>query len=129
MFSENLKILRKQKGLSQEVLAIKLHVVRQTISKWEKGLSVPDADMLLRLADILEVPVSQLLGGSIGGEQNNDDITEHLAQIAEQLAIKNRREKLIIKIIAGLVIAGVLINIYIFILCVFCANKRQDYTL
>ena len=54
MFSENLKILRKQKGLTQEALAIKLHITRQTISKWEKGLSVPDAEQLVRLAEVLD---------------------------------------------------------------------------
>lgn len=62
MFSENLKALRKQKGFSQEELATRLHVARQTISKWEKNLSVPDADTLIRLAEILEVSVSELLG-------------------------------------------------------------------
>ena len=62
MFGENLKMLRKQKGFSQEELAVRLHVVRQTISKWEKGLSIPDAEMLIRLAEILEVSVSELLG-------------------------------------------------------------------
>lgn len=56
------KTLRKQKGFSQEELATRLHVVRQTISKWEKNLSVPDADTLIRLAEILEVYVSELLG-------------------------------------------------------------------
>ena len=62
MLNENLKQLRKSKGLSQEELAIRLNVVRQTISKWEKGLSVPDADMLIKIADIFEVSVSELLG-------------------------------------------------------------------
>ena len=47
MLCENIKAIRKSKGLSQEELAIKLNVVRQTISKWEQGLSVPDADMLI----------------------------------------------------------------------------------
>ena len=65
MFNENLKTLRKQKGFSQEELASRLHVVRQTISKWEKNLSVPDADTLIRLAEILEVSVSELLGSKI----------------------------------------------------------------
>ena len=58
MFGENLKTLRKQKGFSQEELAARLHVVRQTVSKWEKGRSVPDADALIRLAEVLEVSVS-----------------------------------------------------------------------
>lgn len=62
MFQENLKNYRKAKGLTQEDLAVRLHVVRQTISKWEKGLSVPDAALLVRLSEVLEVPVSQLLG-------------------------------------------------------------------
>lgn len=63
MLSDNIKILRKKKGYSQETLAEQLHVVRQTISKWEKGISVPDAVMLDRMAELFEVPVSVLLGG------------------------------------------------------------------
>lgn len=53
MLNENIKTIRKSKGLSQEELAVKLHVVRQTISKWEQGLSVPDADMLISLSEAL----------------------------------------------------------------------------
>ena len=49
MLNENIKTIRKSKGLSQEELAVKLHVVRQTISKWEQGLSVPDASGLSSL--------------------------------------------------------------------------------
>ena len=63
MLCENIKAIRKSKGLSQEELAIKLNVVRQTISKWEQGLSVPDADMLISLSEAFETPVSTLLGG------------------------------------------------------------------
>ena len=62
MLCENIKAIRKSKGLSQEELAIKLNVVRQTISKWEQGLSVPDADMLISLSEAFETPVSTLLG-------------------------------------------------------------------
>ena len=54
MLSDNIKRIRKSKGLSQEELAIKLNVVRQTVSKWENGLSVPDSDMLITLADELD---------------------------------------------------------------------------
>ena len=61
MLNENIKNLRKAKGLSQEELAIKLHVVRQTLSKWENGLSVPDSVMLISLADALDVSVNELL--------------------------------------------------------------------
>ena len=66
MFSENLKTLRKQKGFTQEELAARLNIVRQTVSKWEKGLSVPDAELLTRLAEVLEVPVSTLLVARLG---------------------------------------------------------------
>lgn len=62
MFAENLKTIRTTKGYTQEELAIKVKVVRQIISKWEKGLSVPDADILSRLADVLEVNATDQSG-------------------------------------------------------------------
>ena len=61
MLNEKLKQLRKEKNLSQEDLAIKLNVVRQTISKWEKGFSIPDAEMVIKLAEVLDTPVHDLL--------------------------------------------------------------------
>ena len=69
MFQDNLKALRKKKGFTQEELAARLNVVRQTVSKWEKGLSVPDSELLIKLAEILEVPLSQLLGSKIEAEE------------------------------------------------------------
>ena len=113
MFGENLKTLRKQKGFSQEELATRLHVVRQTISKWEKNLSVPDADTLIRLAETLEVSVSELLGAKIENENTASDVAEQLSRINEQLAIKNRRSRRIWKIVAIILAAIVLINIFI----------------
>ena len=97
MLIDNIRTVRKNKGFTQEDLANRLNVTRQTISKWEKGLSVPDAEMLSRLADELEVSVSELLGaGSIPAEQN-DAIVEQLSRINEQLSIKNRRARRIWK--------------------------------
>lgn len=113
MFGENLKTLRKQKGFSQEELATRLHVVRQTISKWEKNLSVPDADTLIRLAEILEVSVSELLGAKIENKNTASDVAEQLSRINEQLAIKNRRSRRIWKIVAIILAAIILINIFI----------------
>lgn len=113
MFGENLKTLRKQKGFSQEELATRLHVVRQTISKWEKNLSVPDADTLIRLAEVLEVSVSELLGAKIENENAASDVAEQLSRINEQHAIKNRRSRRIWKIVAIILAAIVLINIFI----------------
>ena len=65
MLNENIKAIRKLKGLSQQELAVKLNVVRQTISKWEQGLSVPDSDMLIAISEALETPVSKLLGETV----------------------------------------------------------------
>ncbi|MFR5689392.1 MAG: helix-turn-helix domain-containing protein [Lachnospiraceae bacterium] len=115
MFSENLKTLRKQKGFSQEELASRLHVVRQTISKWEKNLSVPDADTLIRLAEILEVSVSELLGSKIETKNGNvtNDVAEQLSRINEQLAIKNRRSRRIWKAIAIILVVFFLISVFI----------------
>jgi putative transcriptional regulator len=84
MLSENIKAIRKSKGLSQEELAIKLNVVRQTISKWEQGLSVPDADMLISLSEVFETPVSTLLGETVA-ETKVDD----LRVISEKLEVVN----------------------------------------
>ena len=81
MLSDNIKILRKKKGYSQETLAEQLHVVRQTISKWEKGISVPDAVMLDRMAELFEVPVSVLLGG---GPEVEEEQPSELNEIAQQ---------------------------------------------
>lgn len=62
MLGDTIKMLRKKQNVSQEELAMKMHVVRQTVSKWEKGLSVPDAEEVIRLAEIFQISVSELLG-------------------------------------------------------------------
>ena len=111
MFGENLKAMRKAKGYTQEELAIKINVVRQTVSKWEKGLSVPDADVLSQIAEVLDTNVSVLLGGTITEETDKDAVAEQLAKISEQLAIKNRRSKAIWKTIGMIVLAIMLLNI------------------
>ena len=84
MLKENIKTIRKAKGLSQEELSIKLNVVRQTISKWEKGLSVPDSEMLISISEVLETPVSTLLGETVV-ESKTDD----LKAISKKLEIIN----------------------------------------
>ena len=98
MLNENIKSIRKSKGLSQEELAVKLNVVRQTISKWEQGLSVPDSDMLISISEVLETPVSTLLGETIS-ESKADDlraISEKLEVINLQLAQRKQgRQKAI----------------------------------
>ena len=98
MLNENLKAARKSKGLSQEELAVKLHVVRQTVSKWEQGLSVPDSDMLISISEALETPVDTLLGETVIETEvdNIKAISEKLAVINWQLAQRrNTRRKFI----------------------------------
>ena len=84
MLGDNIKAFRKQKGMTQEELAERLHVVRQTVSKWEKNLSVPDAAALQELADALDVTVTQLLGGEpepeTATEPTRNDIAIQLAR-------------------------------------------------
>lgn len=114
MLKENIKMIRKQKGLSQEELAIKLNVVRQTISKWEQGLSVPDSELLVSLSDALDTPVSVLLGETIS-EENSDslkEISEKLEIINLQLAQKKESKR---KIWHYLFISICIILILIFI--------------
>lgn len=111
MLHETLKDLRKKKGYSQEEAAARLNVVRQTVSKWEKGLSVPDADALIRLAELYEVTVGELLGAPPEPDQtaahapDMREIAEQLSRINEQLVIKNRRSSRIWKIV-GIIIAA-----------------------
>ena len=116
MLQENIRAFRQKKGMTQEKLALRLHVVRQTVSKWEKGLSVPDAELLIRLAEVLEVSVAQLLGGEAetATEEKPDAMIEQLSRINEQLAIKNRRAKRLWKIVAwilGAIAVLIILNI------------------
>ena len=99
MLNENIKAIRKSKGLSQQELAIKLNVVRQTISKWEQGLSVPDSDMLFSLSEVLETPVSTLLGETVTEAEadNLKAISEKLEVINLQLAQRKTTRRKIIR--------------------------------
>lgn len=95
MIGEKIRKYRREKQISQEELAVKLHVVRQTVSKWEKGLSVPDADVLIHMAALFEVPVSELLGVEADTDRK---LSGELAELNRQLADKIRREKLLYRI-------------------------------
>ncbi|MEE1053619.1 MAG: helix-turn-helix transcriptional regulator [Acutalibacteraceae bacterium] len=118
MLNENVKTIRKSKGLSQEELAVKLNVVRQTVSKWEKGLSVPDSDMLLSLSEALETPVSVLLGETVA-EQSTDDlkaISQKLEVINLQLAQRKKVRKrtvLCLLILSVAVILAVFVGLFV----------------
>ena len=118
MLNENIKRIRKSKGLSQEELAIKLNVVRQTVSKWENGVSVPDSSMLIVLADELDTTVSELLGAPVA-EPTADDLktlSEKLEVINLQLA---KRSITKVKTIRGILISlcAVIVMIFITLAC------------
>lgn len=98
MLNENIKAIRKSKGLSQQELAVKLNVVRQTVSKWEQGLSVPDSDMLISISEVLETPVSTLLGENVIESEVDDlkAISAKLEVINLQLAQRKTTGKRIL---------------------------------
>ncbi|MFR8035486.1 MAG: helix-turn-helix domain-containing protein [Lachnospiraceae bacterium] len=126
MLNENIKRLRKSKGISQEELAIKLNVVRQTVSKWENGLSVPDSDMLISLADELDTSVSTLLGESVS-ESTSDDlkiISEKLEVINLQLAKKSMVK---VKTIRGILITLCTLIVLIFIVLVVMQSSYLSW--
>ena len=126
MLKDNLKTLRKNKGLSQEELSIKLNVVRQTISKWETGLSVPDAEMLITISEFFETPVSDILGESIEEKETNDIkiISEKLEIINEQLSISQKQKKKRNYIL--LIIADIFV-ILLFILLALLGSPYQSF--
>lgn len=101
MLSENIKNLRKAKGISQEELALKLNVVRQTVSKWEKGLSVPDSEMLIKLSEELDAEVSVLLGEPVEPDQTTElrVLAERLELLNGQFAKRNERRRKIWRIV------------------------------
>lgn len=128
MFQENLKTLRKNKGITQEELAARLNIVRQTVSKWEKGQSVPDAEMLVKLAEIFEVPVSQLLGSRIEPDVQLDALAEQLARINEQLVIKNQRSRRVWKTIGIIAVCAIIANIlFVGLMLLFSYSAYESY--
>lgn len=126
MLNENIKKLRKSKGLSQEELAIKLNVVRQTISKWENGLSVPDSSMLISLADELGTSVSILVGEDVQESGSNDlkTISEKLEVINLQLA---KRSMARVKIVRGILISLCALMVMFFVALIAINGSYMDW--
>lgn len=128
MLNENIKAIRKSKGLSQEELAIKLNVVRQTISKWEQGLSVPDSDMLISISEVLETPVSILLGETII-ETKVDDIkaiSEKLEVINLQLVHRKETKQTITHWIF-IILCAVILVIFALLIAINSSYLGWDY--
>ena len=126
MLSENLKIQRNAKGITQEELAIRLNIVRQTVSKWEKGQSVPDADMLIQIADFLDVSVRDLLGVEIDNDREMGEVAQQLSRINEQLAIINRRARRMWKAVSVVVVLVVIVSLFFILLNTVSQNLRDN---
>lgn len=103
MLATNIRTLRQNKGWSQQDLADQIHVVRQTISKWESGLSVPDASLLIDLANVLDVSVANLLGETIDKSDKTDIhvLSEKLEAINLTLAKHQIKKQKIIGLTIG----------------------------
>ena len=129
MLNENIKAIRTSKGLSQQELAVKLNVVRQTISKWEQGISVPDSDLLISLSEALETPVSTLLGETVM-ESDVDTlkaISAKLEVINLQLAQRKTTRR---KILHGLLLSlcAVIVMIYAVLIAIGSPYLSWDYS-
>lgn len=132
MLNENIKAIRKSKGLSQQELAVKLNVVRQTVSKWEQGLSVPDSDMLLSMSAVLETPVSTLLGENVIEAEADDlkAISAKLEVINLQLAQRKTTEKRVQRVLYGLLIllCGAIVAIWAVLFVLKSPYLGWDYS-
>lgn len=82
--------------------------------------------MLIRLAEILEVNVGDLLGKKIEEEDKRDALTEQLVRINEQLAIRNRRSKLILKIIAAVISVFIILNLLLVLMNMISFDSLKD---
>ena len=129
MLSENIRAVRKSKGLSQEELAVKLNVVRQTISKWEQGLSVPDSNMLISLSKALDTPVSVLLGEIVEQTEVNDlkVISEKLEIINLQLALSRNAKRKKLTVFFSL-LAVVIIAVWMLLIIFGSQYLAWDYS-
>ena len=129
MLNENIKSLRKAKGLSQEELAIKLNVVRQTVSKWEKGLSVPDAGMVIRIAEVLDTTVDVLLGEGISNSEELDFVkilTAKLEVLNEQYSKQNEHRRKVWRCVFAVILSISIVSLirYLVFFCSIYSMKN-----
>ena len=87
-FSDKLRLLRTQANLSQEDLADELHVSRQSVSKWESGISFPEIEKLISISDYFHVSLDALQ--FLGSSQSMHDISQQLVTIMQDGKIDAR---------------------------------------
>lgn len=115
--------LRKEKGLTQASLAEKLNITDRAVSKWERGISLPDSSIMLPLCEILEINVNELLTGERINMENYDKKAEEL--ILEMTKMKEQRDK---ELLSVEIFLGIIVSIVLFT-CVFIASfvNMQDW--
>lgn len=117
-FNEKLIKLRKMAGLSQEELGNKLNVARQTISKWELGETTPEMDKLVKLSEIFNITLDELIKDE---NDNQKDINIELNNTNSQ-----KLAGMVIKILKGLgifLIILLVITIFLMIIGLVSFNK------
>lgn len=111
-FDENLRAFRKQKEFSQEYLAEKMNVSRQTISKWENGTAMPDLKKLTDLASLFDVSMDELLGTSAPdyktSESDNAEL-EILKQAFDEYKIKNKKTTIIFGVVSTALVVALIV--------------------
>ena len=109
-FNNRLYELRKQKGLSQEELAGRLNVSRQTISKWEIGDTTPDMEKLAAISELFEISLDELiLGKTVETVDSTSKIMNFLRNAEDKMCTQENRKK----VRKGLKIAGILVGILV----------------
>ena len=81
---------RKQQGLTQAQLAEKLHITDKAISKWERGIAMPDSSIMLELCSILGISVNEMLSGESATLENSEQSNELLLEMAKEIEKKNK---------------------------------------
>lgn len=128
MLKDTIKKLRTEQGLSQDELAERVHVVRQTVSKWERGTSVPDADSLVALARALGVSAAELLGESAMVEKKPDDLAWETSLLDERIASESQRLDRLVRALKWALV-GVAVMVLVFGLFIWLPNQQFSYTI
>ena len=128
MLKDTIKKLRIQQGLSQDELAERVHVVRQTISKWERGTSVPDADSLMALARALGVSAAELLGESAMVEKKPDDLAWETSLLDERITSESQRLDRLVRALKWALV-GAAVMVLVFGLFIWLPNQQFSYTI
>lgn len=128
MLKDTIKKLRTEQGLSQDELAERVHVVRQTVSKWERGTSVPDADSLMALARALGVSAAELLGESAMVEKKPDDLAWETSLLDERIASESQRLDRLVRALKWALV-GAAVMVLVFGLFIWLPNQQFSYTI